>query len=63
MVNLNMFGNLLDNALEAAEGGNDGYIFAGLYKENEALIILKKRIILIASYINRRELSHPLGPP
>ncbi len=38
---ISMFGNLLDNALEAAEGCNEGYVFVSLYKGNEALIILR----------------------
>lgn len=38
---ISMFGNLLDNALEAAEGCKEGYVFVSLYKGNEALVILR----------------------
>lgn len=38
---ISMFGNLLDNALEAAEECKEGYVFVSLYKGNEALVILR----------------------
>lgn len=39
MDKITMFGNLLDNAIEAA--GKNGYVYASLYRGNDALVIFR----------------------
>lgn len=36
-----MFGNLLDNALEAATGSECGYVYVSLFMGNDAFLIFK----------------------
>lgn len=38
---ISMFGNLLDNAIEAAEGCDNGYVCASLYKGNDTFTIFR----------------------
>ena len=38
---IRMFGNLLDNALEAAASCENGYVSASLYRGNEAIVIFR----------------------